>query len=96
MDGGEFQESVACGIEATHISHRIIDLEGTNEALPSQVTGELVIRGPTIMPSYLNNDEATAKGFTADGWLRTGDVGRIDPSGKIYLSDRIKVRYPSS
>ena len=54
------------------------------------ISGELLIRGPGITPGYWENEEATANAFTADGWLRTGDVGRVDADGHYYIIDRIK------
>jgi len=53
-------------------------------------TGELLIRGPQIMLGYLNNDKATKETLTADGWLRTGDIGYHDENGDFYITDRLK------
>jgi acyl-CoA synthetase (AMP-forming)/AMP-acid ligase II len=52
-------------------------------------TGELLARGPNITSGYWNKPEATAAAFT-DGWLRTGDVARIDEDGLVYILDRAK------
>ncbi|CUH84109.1 AMP-binding protein [Thalassovita mediterranea] len=57
--------------------------------------GELHLRGPGITPGYFQNDEATAKTFTDDGWLATGDVARRDADGYYYIVDRIKDMYIS-
>jgi acyl-CoA synthetase (AMP-forming)/AMP-acid ligase II len=51
--------------------------------------GEIVIKGPNVMPGYLNNAEANADSFR-DGWLRTGDVGYQDPDGYFFIVDRSK------
>jgi long-chain acyl-CoA synthetase len=58
--------------------------------LPLGETGELCVRGPQVMKGYWNRPEETANVFTADGWLRTGDMGFIDERGYIKLTDRKK------
>ncbi|HLV58991.1 MAG TPA: long-chain fatty acid--CoA ligase [Natronosporangium sp.] len=57
--------------------------------------GELLIRGPGITPGYWQKPEATAAAFTADGWLRSGDVARRDADGYYTIVDRIKDMYIS-
>ena len=71
-----------CGVEA-----RIVDDEGS--ALPNDAVavGELEVRGPWITGSYYRNTDPSK---FESGWLRTGDVGRIDPQGFITLTDRAK------
>lgn len=49
--------------------------------------GEVIVRGPAVMKGYLNNPEATAKALR-NGWLYTGDIGRMDEDGFLYLIDR--------
>lgn len=56
---------------------------------PRGETGEVLISGPTVMRGYLNRPEATAE-TVADGWLHTGDVGRLDEDGYLTLVDRVK------
>ncbi len=53
-------------------------------------TGEIVIRGPNVMRGYYKNDEATRAAFTADGWLRSGDLGHRDADGFFFVTGRIK------
>lgn len=54
------------------------------------MTGELVIRGPNIMRGYYKDEDATRAAFTADGWLRTGDLGHRDADGYFFVTGRIK------
>lgn len=52
-------------------------------------TGELVVRGPVVVRGYWGRPEETAEVFR-DGWLHTGDIGRVDADGRVYISDRAK------
>ncbi len=51
--------------------------------------GQLLVKGPSVIPGYWHNDEAT-RSTIHDGWLQTGDIGRIDEDGFVYVLDRIK------
>jgi acyl-CoA synthetase (AMP-forming)/AMP-acid ligase II len=55
----------------------------------TNVEGEIVVRGPNVMVKYLKNVEATYNSFK-DGWLRTGDLGRMDEDGYIFVTGRLK------
>lgn len=68
---------------------RIIDTETGLDAAPGGV-GEVWIKGPQVMLGYLNNPAATAATMDADGWLRTGDIARIDEDGYLFIVDRLK------
>lgn len=57
---------------------------------------EIQVKGPTVMRGYLNKPEETAEAFTADGWFRTGDAGRIDDEGAIILTERLKDLFKTS
>jgi len=66
---------------------RIVDTQGRD--LPAGAIGEIVVRGPQLMEGYWNKPAETAVAFL-DGWLRTGDVGRLDAEGYLYICDRSK------
>jgi acyl-CoA synthetase (AMP-forming)/AMP-acid ligase II len=58
-------------------------------------TGEILLRGPNIMLGYLDDPAATAAAIDADGWLHTGDIGRLDERGYLTITDRLKDMYIS-
>ncbi len=62
----------------------------TQDSLGVDEAGEVWIRGPQVMKGYLNNEAATASTIDADGWLHTGDIGRVDADGHLYVVDRLK------
>jgi oxalate---CoA ligase len=59
------------------------------ELLPPETEGEVVLRGPTVMSGYLDNPEANQVAFH-DGWFRTGDIGRLDSEGYLFIVGRRK------
>ncbi|AGB25996.1 acyl-CoA synthetase (AMP-forming)/AMP-acid ligase II [Mycobacterium sp. JS623] len=56
---------------------------------------EVLLRGPNVMLGYLDDPEATAAAIDADGWLHTGDVGKLDAAGNLSITDRLKDMYIS-
>ncbi|MDG0980851.1 MAG: FadD3 family acyl-CoA ligase [Halieaceae bacterium] len=72
---------------------RCVDEQGNEVARGEQ--GEIVIRGFNVMQGYLDNPEATLETIDADGWLHTGDVGRMDEAGNLTITDRLKDMYIS-
>lgn len=82
----EYNGSIGLPLPSTDISIR--DLEG-NE-VPQGLQGELCVRGPQVMSCYWQRDDETALVFWPDGFLRTGDLVKVDENGFIYLLDRIK------
>ncbi len=69
---------------------KLVDKGDASRPAPAGEPGELVVRGPQIMRGYWNRPDADGDSFTADGWLRTGDVAVIDDDGYIRIVDRIK------
>jgi long-chain acyl-CoA synthetase len=68
---------------------KIVDLETGTKELPPGEVGEVIIRGPQVMKGYWKRPEATAQTIR-DGWLYTGDLGKIDEDGYLYIVDRKK------
>ena len=67
---------------------RIVSEEGA--LLPAETAGLLQCRGVGLMKEYWKNGPATADNITADGWLDTGDIARLDEEGFLYIMDRAK------
>ena len=74
----------SCGRPVDGVELRI---DSTN---PHKVVGEIQAKGPNITLGYYKNEEATAAAFTADGFLRTGDLGIMDKKGNIFIKGRSK------
>jgi long-chain acyl-CoA synthetase len=66
----------------------VVDL-AVDEPDPDTMVGELLVRGPNVVQGYWNKPDATAETFV-DGWLHTGDLGRVDDDGLLYIVDRKK------
>ncbi len=82
----DFTGSIGYPIPSTDISIRDDD----GRPLPIGAVGEICIRGPQVMRGYWNRPGETAKVMLPDGWLRTGDIGRMDDRGRTFIEDRKK------
>ncbi len=71
------------------VEQRIIDLEA-GRALPPGGEGEIRMRGPNIMRGYYKLSEETADAFDEEGFFRTGDIGRLDERGRLFITGRLK------
>lgn len=80
----------ACGIPLCGVIIRFASVNNPGEYVPYGEQGELCVSGPNLMKGYWKNPAATAEAITADGFLRTGDVGYMDEDGFLYIVDRIK------
>ena len=78
--------SIGTPIEGVEM--RVVDLDGV--PVPQGEAGEIQIRGHNVMKGYWNLPDATKATITADGWLNTGDVGKVDEDGYFYIVDRTK------
>lgn len=75
------------GLPLDDVEVRLIAQDGSE--VPNGEVGEIVARGPRLMLGYWNDEANTAEALQ-DGWLRTGDIGRIDEDGYVYLVDRAR------
>jgi len=84
--GLDFNNSIGLPISSTEIS--IVNDDG--QPLGIDEVGEICVRGPQVMLGYWNRPDETAKVMLPGGWLKTGDVGRIDARGFVFIEDRKK------
>lgn len=82
----EFTGSIGLPISSTEVM--ICDDDGTQ--LPIGDLGEICIKGPQVMKGYWEKPDETQKVLSSDGWLKTGDMGRMDQDGFIFIEDRKK------
>jgi long-chain acyl-CoA synthetase len=82
----EFDGSIGMPLPSTNVSIR--DENGAE--LPQGEVGEICLQGPQVMQGYWQRPDETAKIMLPDGWLRTGDIGRIDSRGYVFIEDRKK------
>jgi len=77
------------GLPISDTESRIVDLNDGKTDLPVGEIGELIVKGPQVMKGYWNMPEETANTL-ADGWLRTGDIAKMDDDGYFFIVDRKK------
>ncbi|PBK98197.1 acetyl-CoA synthetase-like protein [Armillaria gallica] len=77
----------SCGL-VFPVSEILIMKDGVK--VPPGAVGEIWVRGPNVMKGYYGDQAATDQVITKDGWLMTGDLGRMDEDGYVYITDRIK------
>jgi len=82
----DFNDSIGLPISSTEVAI----MNDAGEPLPIGESGEICVRGPQVMQGYYNRPDETAKVMLLDGWLRTGDIGRMDTRGYVFIEDRKK------
>jgi len=87
---GAMRKIGSCGLPSPGIIIKFLNVEDATSYVPLGERGELCIKGPNVMKGYWNKPDATAETMTADGFLRTGDVGYMDEDGFVYIVDRTK------
>ncbi|MGC4029132.1 MAG: AMP-binding protein [Steroidobacteraceae bacterium] len=86
LNDSQFNGSVGLPLPSTEVSAR----DDAGNELGLDQAGEICVRGPQVMAGYWNKPEETALVMLPDGWIRTGDIGRIDERGYVFLEDRKK------
>src|SRR5437764_2594800 len=87
LEGPGSERLASCGHARSGMEVAILD--ETQRRLPLGETGEICIKGPALMNGYWNQPEATAETLRK-GWLHTGDIGRMDEAGYVFIMDRSK------
>jgi long-chain acyl-CoA synthetase len=82
----DFNGSIGLPIPSTEVAIK----DDTGQDLPAGEVGEICVRGPQVTVGYWNRPDETAKVMLPGGWLRTGDIGRIDERGYVFIEDRKK------
>jgi acyl-CoA synthetase (AMP-forming)/AMP-acid ligase II len=86
---GHPERLVSAGRPIPGVELRIVD-PATLEELPVGEHGEIWLKTPQLFKGYLGKPEATAEVITEDGWFRTGDMGKVDADGFVFVEDRLK------
>lgn len=83
------EKAVSAGSVLEHVELRIADCR-SGEVLKAEERGEIQVRGYNVMQGYYHLPQATEKAFSADGWLKTGDIGYLDSKGELHITGRLK------
>ena len=83
-DDWQIEKLYSCGKAAPNMQVRIAS------AHPTEIPGEIQVKGDNVFLGYFKNEEATAEVFTEDGWFRTGDMGVLDEEGSLFIKGRTK------
>jgi len=78
------------GIAIPYTECRIAHVDDAAVTMAPDEVGELMVRGPIVMQGYFGNEEKTRETIEPDGWLHTGDLGRMDADGCVFIVDRKK------
>ncbi len=78
------------GVPVGYTEVRIVDADDPDRELPTGEDGEIALRGPSVAQGYWNAPAATAEVFRENGWFLSGDIGRLDPDGVLFVTDRKK------
>ncbi len=84
------QKAGSCGVPQPGIDFKFLSIADSKTYVAQGERGEICLSGPNIMSGYWKNPQATADVMTADGYMRTGDVGYMDEDGYIFIVDRTK------
>lgn len=78
------------GSPGTSFGNEVVILSKDLHPVSPGTEGEIAVRGPNVMTCYFRNPDATRETFTPEGWLRTGDLGRMDADGYVFVTGRLK------
>jgi acyl-CoA synthetase (AMP-forming)/AMP-acid ligase II len=93
FDAPDEDAEVSVGRPHAGVDLSVRDPEGSERAVPPGEVGEVCLRSPAVMSGYWHQPELTAAAFTADGFVRTGDLGYVDDAGRLRLVGRSKEMY---
>jgi acyl-CoA synthetase (AMP-forming)/AMP-acid ligase II len=87
---GDDTETIATTVGRPRPGFEVRIVDGDDAEVPTGEPGEILLHGESVMVGYLDDPEATARALSADGWLRTGDIGVLDAGGRLRIVGRSK------